>query len=147
MGTVSLGRVLGGGFLAALVFALLEVAVNVGLLGPRWLASLGGIGLFFPVSAILLWGLGGIVLCTVGIWLYAALRPCAGPGPRTALLAGTVLWCAAFLYPSIGLFATPGFPRGLLGIAVIWGLVELNVAMLAGAWFYREDESLQGSAL
>ena len=147
MGRVNLGRVLAGGILAAIVFALLEVAVNVGLLGPRWLADLGGIGLFFPVSAILLWGLGGIVLCTVGIWLYAALRPCSGPGPRTALLAGTVLWCAAFMYPYLGLFATPGFPRGLLAIAVVWGFVELNVAMLAGAWFYREDESLQESVL
>lgn len=146
MGMTSVTRVLAGGFLAALVFALLEVAVHIGLLGPQWMASLEGFGLSFPMSALLLWGIGGIVLCTAGIWLYVALRPCSGPGPRTAMMAATILWCAAFVYPCIGLFATPGFPRGLLTIGVVWGLVELNLALLAGAWFYREDESLSGSA-
>ncbi len=147
MGVTSFARVLAGGFLAGLVFSLLEVAVNVGLLGTRWMAGLERFGLSVPVSAIVLWGIGGVVLCTVGVWLYVALRPCSGPGPRTAMVAATILWCAAFLYPSLGLFATPNIPRGLLTIAVMWGLVELNAAMLAGAWFYREDESFRRSAL
>jgi hypothetical protein len=146
MGKADMGRVLAGGILAGLVFSVLELVVNVGLLGGRWMAVFDGTGLVFPFAAVFLWGVGGIALCIVGVWLYVALRPCAGPGPRTAMIAGTVLWCGAFAYPSLGLFATPAFPGWLVAFAMVWGLVELNLAMLAGAWFYREDEALPGRA-
>ena len=56
---------------------------------------------------------------------------------RTALCAGSAVWFFAYLYPSIGI-AVPRFPADLMTLATIWGLVELLVAAVAGAWLYEE---------
>jgi hypothetical protein len=72
------------------------------------------------------------------VWLYAAIRPRLGPGPKTAMLAGLVVWVCAVVYHldwlSFGLMSTATF-----AMAVLAGLVQLQVAAWLGAMIYRED--------
>ena len=57
---------------------------------------------------------------------------------RTALCAGSAVWFFAYLYPNIGLVVLGFFPGRLIALATLWGLVELLVAAVAGAWLYKE---------
>ena len=44
----------------------------------------------------------------------------------------------AYLYPSVGMTAIGMFPTKVMTLSMIWGLVELLVATVAGAWPYQE---------
>ena len=39
----------------------------------------------------------------VALWIYAALRPSSGPGPKTALIAAILVWLLVIPVPIIGL--------------------------------------------
>jgi hypothetical protein len=80
----------------------------------------------------------GFATGIVGVWLYAAARPRLGAGPTTALQVGLVVWLLAWAFPSIGMMTQGLYPGGLLLIGVLWGLVEVPLAMVAGAWLYKE---------
>jgi hypothetical protein len=89
-------------------------------------------------SMITLFVLLGFGLGVVLIWLYAAMRPRLGPGVHTAICAGLTVWGLAYLYPNLTAFVINLFPRRMLVIQSVWGLVELVVAAIAGAWIYKE---------
>ena len=95
------------------------------------LAQPGGgvIGVF-----VLLGFLIGIVL----VWLYAAVRPRLGPGPKTAGIMGVAVWF--FIYPGaiVGFVSMGLLPANLAVLGLVWGLVELVLAALAGGWLYKE---------
>ena len=71
-------------------------------------------------------------------WLYAAIRPRFGPGPRTALVAGTAMWFFAYVWGYLGVRPYQIFSDRTLLLAAIWGLAEINLTALLGAWLYRE---------
>ncbi|WP_411891678.1 hypothetical protein [Yoonia sp. SDW83-1] len=85
--------------------------------------------------------LAGTVACygIVLVWLYAAMRPRFGAGPKTAIIAGLTLWFIAWALLGVALTLTGAVAPQLAGISAIWGVFELPIAALAGAWFYRED--------
>lgn len=132
------GRILAGGLLAGLVINLGELFMNVWLLGDRWIAALGDVGLEISWPAAAFWGVGGFVAGVVGIWLYAAIRPRYGVGAGSSLRAGAAIWCLVFLYPSIGFLGSGPFPRSLILIALGWGFVEIMLAMALGSYFYAD---------
>lgn len=71
------------------------------------------------------------------MWLYAALRPHLGAGPKTAAVAAVALWIIASLEASK--FGALGFiPLKLLLVPVSVALPVVIVAVLAGAWLYKE---------
>ena len=72
------------------------------------------------------------------VWLYAAIRPRMGAGVRTAVCASLVVWGLAYLYPNLFIGIMGLFPAGMMAIATIWGLVEMVIAGVAGAWLYTE---------
>jgi hypothetical protein len=138
MGRINWGRVILGGLVAGLVFTVTDFFVNGVLLGQDWenvLKTLGHPGsptaLIFFVTWAFLAGIGSI-------WLYAAVRPRFGPGPKTAILAGFAFWIFDDALPTLGQLAFGLIPRRLLLIGVCVGLVEGIVASLAGAWLYTE---------
>jgi hypothetical protein len=115
------GLLLAHFFLAGDVRALLE-RLNVQLgLG----VALLHVGMRFAV------GLGAV-------WLYAAIRPRFGPGPRTAALAGLALWLFTYVFSLLGITPYGLYPVSTLVIAAVWGLGELQLAALVGAYLYRE---------
>ena len=80
--------------------------------------------------------LAGIAL----IWLYAAIRPRRGADPKTAMCAGATVWFLYYVMPTIGgQSALDLWPLGAAITMILWGLVEMVVAGLAGGWLYREQ--------
>ena len=141
MGKINLARVIIGGLLAGLIINIGEFILNGAILATRWddalkarnLPPMGGakeMAYFIVISFAI-----GLVM----IWVYAAIRPRLGAGPKTAICAGLVVWALAYLFPSAGEVAMQLFPRRLLFYGTLWGLFELPIAGLVGAWLYKEQ--------
>jgi len=140
MGKINKGRVLLGGLLAGLVINIIEFVVHQAILGDQWREAVAALNLQpwsrveFVVWAVMMFLVGIFI-----VWLYAAIRPRYGAGPKTAVLAGLAVW---FIYALLGwgpAFYTI-FPCGLVGTTVVICLVECVVAALAGGWVYKEEE-------
>jgi len=72
------------------------------------------------------------------VWLYAAIRPRFGAGPRTAMLAGVFMWIFTLVF-----WTVLSYPYGLYSayvrtIMLVWGFFEMQLVAQAGAWLYRE---------
>lgn len=140
MGKINTGRVMAGGLLAGLVINLGEFVLNGLLLEQDWNAAMQALDRP-PIGgqAIALFLALGFALGIVILWIYAAIRPRLGPGPKTAACAGLTVWALAYLYPSIGQIPLGLFPARLLLIGSVWGLVEVPLAAIVGAWLYKEE--------
>jgi hypothetical protein len=140
MAQINAGRVVLGGLVAGLVINVGEWAGSMlffesemqRLLDALELPEMGGAAL---AIFLLLGFLGGIVL----VWIYAGIRPRFGPGPKTAAMAGVMVWVFAYLWPVVGFAGMGVFDWGTSGIALVWGLVEIPLAAIAGAWLYQEQ--------
>lgn len=73
------------------------------------------------------------------VWLYAAIRPRYGPGPKTAAVAGLAGWLAVAVI-ELELSLLHLLPISLGGLAVPLGvaLPAMIVAAMVGAWQYKE---------
>ena len=133
------GSVFKGGLVAGLIINVSETILNMPVIGNRMEAELAmrnvppfetaTIGVFVAMCFAL-----GVFL----VWLYAAIRPRMGPGPGTAVCAGLIVWGLAWLWPSIGMGVIGFYSWGLIAITLAWGLGELLLASVAGAYLYRE---------
>jgi hypothetical protein len=139
MGKINATRVILGGLLAGLVINIAETVLNLfvfsadmsAMLKERNLPEIGG-------SAI-----GGfVVLCfllgIVTVWLYAAIRPRYGAGPGTAITAALAVWFTAYIFPQVGNVLMGMYGMRLMVIGLLWGLGEIVLGALAGAYVYRE---------
>lgn len=79
----------------------------------------------------------------LSVFLYAAIRSTFGPGPRTALVAGLLMWLSAYLPLIIMMSELMVFTPLQALMAAAWGLFEACTATVAGAWFYRDTLSVQ----
>jgi hypothetical protein len=144
MGKMNVGGVILGGLAAGLVMNVSEAILHAGVLaadGAKLLEEWKRLGLEPDVRPSLLFWLVGItfVLGILAVWTYAAIRPRFGAGPRTALYAGLAVWAMSYLYAAV--YVDAGilvWPAKLTWLPVAWGLVEIPVATLLGAWIYRE---------
>jgi len=137
---ISVPRMILGGLVAGFVINLGELAVNVWWLGDAWADVLTTLGLQATARDVVIWGLGAFVIGIVGVWIYAAATPRYGPGWRTALRAGFALWLAVFVYAGIAMYWMDAVSGWMTAVAVIWGLIEVEVGVYLGAWLYREGE-------
>ena len=144
MGKINMGRVILGGLLAGLVMNASEAFLHAGVLGEdgaKLVEEWKRLGLELDIRPSLLFWLIGItfVLGILAVWTYAAIRPRFGPGPKTALCAGLAVWAMSYLYAAVYIDAgIVVWPPKLTWLPVAWGLVEIPVATLLGAWVYRE---------
>jgi hypothetical protein len=74
----------------------------------------------------------------ISVWLYGVLRERFGAGPRTAVLVGLIVWVFAWAYPNLSFGFMNMTPWRLVGIGLVWSLVETPAVTVLGAWFYRE---------
>ena len=74
------------------------------------------------------------------VWTYAAIRPRFGAGIKTAVCASTLVWGLAYLYPNLFMIIINLFPRDMMVMATVWGLIEIIIAGIAGAWVYTEPD-------
>jgi hypothetical protein len=79
------------------------------------------------------------VLAIALVWIYAAIRPRFGAGVKTAVIAGVVTWLIGSCLPTAGFVIMGVFPTDLAVIGCLWGLVEIVIAAVAGAWVYKES--------
>ena len=136
---INVGRVIAGGLLAGLVITIGEAILNMPVLGAEWDQAMSALGITQGTGAIVFYTVAAFVIGIVGVWMYAAMRPRLGPGPATAIKVGLVIWLLGWAWPTLGLLFWDVFPTKLIWVALVWSVVEVPVAMMAGAWLYRED--------
>lgn len=142
MGRINLGRVILGGLLAGLVLNVVDYVLYGVVLAPDFEAALRDLGRE-PISSsailcfIILDFFYGIFL----VYLYAAIRPRFGPGPKTAVCAGLLLWVSSVLFHAVGEAQMGLFPSRLYVIGTVVALILLPLAAIVGAWVYKEGNT------
>ena len=139
MGGINLGRVVGGGIVAGIVYNVGEAILNTVVLAAdlevfQKRFSLPPVGGDFILKATIFMFVVGIL----NVFLYAAIRPRFGAGVKTAVIAGLLVWALSFLYMSLFNMWLGLFAMGPTMLGVGWELVEAVLASIAGAWVYRE---------
>ncbi len=138
-------RLVGAGFVTLIAYILVETIVERvfgrllfgGIMErafDRWYRTIGVYS--WDVENIILNLLIAIVMCTIMIWLYAALRPMFGVGTKTALVT------CAFLIVIIATHNINGanlgyIPPGVAIVDLVYNAVEMPIALIAGAQFYE----------
>ena len=139
MGKINMGRVIVGGLLAGLVINLGEFVLNGYILEKDWESAMRSLGKEpIGMQAVAVFLALGFLLGITAVWIYAAVRPRLGAGAKTAICIGLIVWVLTSLFTTLGQLPTGIFPNRLLIIPLVWGLVELPLGTVAGAWLYRE---------
>jgi hypothetical protein len=141
MGKIDWTRVLIGGLVAGVVINVLQFPAWALFVRRDLSAALDSLGrpLQETVGTTVLWVVMGFVLGILMIWLYAAIRPRYGAGPRTAAIAGVAAGIL-LLIPNIGWGSMLRLiPARVWAIDAVDTLVTSVVATLLGAWVYKEE--------
>ncbi len=141
MTKTNMARVVLGGILAGLVLNILGFIVDGILLAPQWNAGMSALGRSGEISVnqIVSFNILGFCYGIGVVWLYTAIRPRYGAGPKTAVTAGLALWVGGVLLPNVGFMSVNGlFPANLTIMTTLGGIVECIAAALAGAAVYKE---------
>jgi hypothetical protein len=140
---INTGRVVAGGLVAGLVMNVSGFLVQGMLLGKRMEEEMVAVAPTLQGKGMDAGSMAGRVLTqfVVGIllvWLYAAMRPRFGAGPKTAMYAAIVIWLCGFLFYLdwlyLGLMST-----GLYAIVSIAMAITLAVAAWVGGMLYKEE--------
>src|SRR5215208_2209812 len=138
MGRINLKGVIVGGLVAGLVLNIIDYLVWGVWLGPDLNAALLSMGKRPAGTLIGLFVLLDFVYGIVLVYLYAAIRPRFGAGPRTAVYSGLLVWVIASLLHALGEAPMGLLPQRLYQIGTLVGLIQFPLAAVAGARFYRE---------
>lgn len=139
MSRINLGRVILGGIVAGVIINIGEFVLNGILIADDMNAAMAALNRPPIDPRMILW----FVLFSFGfafvlVWTYAAIRPRFGAGAKTALCAASLCWGLGYLYPNLFFYVMNLFPRNMIVLTSIWGLVEVSLAGVAGAWVYKE---------
>jgi hypothetical protein len=139
MGRINLGRVILGGIVAGIIINVFEFVLNGVLLANQWIDLMVSINRpALGSSGIVEYNIFGFVVGLVAVWTYAAIRPRFGAGPKTAVYAALLTWVTAYVLVDISPTIAGIFPMSMTWMMIGVGLVEIVVATLAGAFFYKE---------
>lgn len=133
-------KVVIGGLVAGIIIDVVEGILEGVILGPQWRQAMQALGHPLQETGVnmTLHILLGFAYGVTALWLYAAIRPRFGSGPKTACYAGLGVWVLGSLLPSVNWGSRGLLPGHLFAVAVGVGLVEILVATEAGAWMYEE---------
>ncbi len=140
MGKINWSRVVLGGLLAGVVLNIIDYIIYGVWLAGDFAAMLQAQGK--PASAmsgliplfIVLDFVYGIGL----LWVYAAIRPRFGAGPKTAVIAGLAVWFFVALLHAIGEAPMGIMPQRIYTMGTIAALIEFPLAGAIGAYVYKE---------
>jgi hypothetical protein len=139
MGKISLGRVILGGIVAGIIINFFEYVLNGMLLANQWLDLM--VSIHRPalgISGIVAYNIFGFAIGLVAVWTYAAIRPRFGAGPKTAAYAALLTWVTAYVLVDTSPTIAGIYPLSMACMLIGVGLVEIVLATLAGAYFYKE---------
>lgn len=144
MAPVNWRRVVLGGLLWALVYGAIGGLAMLLFLGRAFVGELERLGQPLELTAeslIRLGAFGFIFTVAFGIasmWLYAAIRPRYGPGPKAAAITAFAVWLFSIVasVSHLGMFGlvSPQF----IVLDLPSELIAMLAATLARAWLYRE---------
>ena len=130
-------RVVIAGLAAGLVANILDFVVNGFLLAEEMAANSQRLGLADGPETMYVWIAVDFVYGLLIAFTYAAIRPRFGPGPKTAVIAGTVLFAAVTAvlagFMSMGMFMQHVFIKS----AALSYVTTIAASLTAGA-LYRE---------
>jgi hypothetical protein len=140
-GKINLARVILGGLVAGLIINVVEGVMNGVVLADQWTAQMVSLnrsaaGSVKQIVVLNLWGFAAGILT---VWLYAAIRPRLGAGPKTAICAGLFIWATICGMGTAVPVILHIYRLDLAMIGVAYELVEMVLAALAGAYFYKES--------
>lgn len=138
MGKINFGRVVLGGLLAGLILNIGEYLLNAKVLEAQMKSFMTQHNFTEPANFIAIAVVMTFVLGIVIVLGYACIRPCLGPGVKTAIIAGLFAWFGVYVYCGIINGVLFGIPMNTMIMVTVWGLVEYAVAAVAGAWLYKE---------
>jgi hypothetical protein len=134
-------RVIVGGVSAGAALYFITGFVNGGILAGEfqtWSASMGN-----PIhpkslaTSLFLWATMSLIYGIVGVWIYAFIRSSFGAGPKTALIAGLVLWVSSKFTIALDLIALGFLTDRLILEQLILSAISMCASILIGAWLYR----------
>lgn len=144
MAAVNTKKVVIGGLVAGLVMNVIDFIANMWVLpsgiksdldhvNPMLWAAMG------RTSALIGYVALDFIMGLLLVWLYAAIRPRFGAGPRTAIKAALFFWAfGGFLWYSyvlMGLYSNSSF-----AVLEAVALVNMIASALVGAKLYSEAE-------
>jgi len=92
MGKINWNRVILGGLVAGLIINIFEFVLNGVILARDMEAAMTALGRQVGGSALAMFTVWCFLVGIFAVWLYAAIRPRYGAGPKTALCAGAAVW-------------------------------------------------------
>jgi hypothetical protein len=142
MGKINWGRVFLGGLLAGVVINIGEFLFHAVIFKEQVAEMMRSMGkdpaAVMSGNAIVVWNILGFLAGIAAVWLYAAIRPRFGAGAKTAAIAGVGFWV---IYRVLGAVAEMNMgmsSSSMIVTGLVWGLVEMIIATIAGAWLYKE---------
>src|SRR5215471_9996425 len=130
MGKINWTRMILGGLVAGVIINAFEWVLNGVVLAKDMEDAIRALGMQMGGGALAMFIVWGFLVGLFAVWLYAAIRPRYGLGPKTALCAGAAVWGLGYLLASVTPIALHLFPRRLMAIGLVVGLVEV----LVGTW-------------
>jgi hypothetical protein len=141
MARINAGKVLAGGLLAGLVFNIGDAILNGVVLAEDFRQAVTKLGLnpaaLEQLSGILPWVVIDFLFGLIVVWTYAAIRPRFGPGPKTAVIAGLIVFIPTTLL-FFGFTAMGIFPFSLFLKQTAYAIPHYVLGSIAGAWLYSE---------
>ncbi|HTR20950.1 MAG TPA: hypothetical protein VMH88_08865 [Gemmatimonadales bacterium] len=136
MGKIDLKGVLVGGLVAGVVLNVIDYLAYGVVFARDFPLPEGGtfFGIPLPAWFVVVDFLFGLVL----VYLYAAIRPRFGPGPRTACIAGLLMWVIVGLLHALSEAPMGTTPGRVYALAVVIGFINFPLGALAGGRFYIE---------
>ena len=137
MARVNWIRVFLCGLLAGAVWTLLSL-ILVAVVGDEFMSAIPRVQSAATTRGVPFALIANFSAGIWAMWLYAAIRPRYGPGPKTAIVAGCAWWFIQSLQ-STKWVAVVGVPWTVaLGPLAAATLPAMIVAVLVGAWPYEE---------
>jgi len=141
MAGMNTNRIIIGGLIAGLVFAVLDMVLNMTLMAADMQALAEARNLDLAAlergSTIATFVLCDFLFGILAVWTYAAIRPRFGPGARTAVSAALIVYLAA-MFAVFGFTVMGLFPIALFLKSAVAYLVVSVAATMAGAFVYKE---------
>lgn len=140
---INTGRVVAGGLVAGIIMNVSGFVVQGMLLGPRMMAEMAAVA---PALGNMQPGAGEIagrvatqfIVGIMLVWIYAAMRPRFGPGPKTAMISAFTVWIFGFLFYLDWLYAGMMLPATYAIVSVVM-IVTLGIAGWVGCMLYKEE--------
>jgi len=142
MGRINWGRVFLGGLLAGVVINVGEFLFHAVLFKDQVAEMMRALGkdpaTVMTGGAVVIWNILGFLVGIGAVWGYAAIRPRFGAGAKTAMIAGIAVWYFSRFLGAIGEMNMGMASQKMIMTGLVWGLVEIVIATIAGGWAYKE---------